>query len=567
MTTAATEIEPTEPLYPDVAWSSGHLLFGDRDLLEAKVRKKTLSASTMNGMFGCPAKQAASMYVRLPRDPFAPSAIGNGAHEVMEVFYRLPKAKRTRPAIDRIAAEAWPESPGGFRDTTAEVEAFRATIPADVLADWRKHVAEYAKMIFQLEDPKSIDVVATEQKWFSTVGDVKTFAAIDRLRRDENGRLVVDDFKFSQSELKPANSRFRDNYGEQQRMYVVVTENETGERPAAATLLYPLQADGKMGGRRDIDISDAALKNTVAGMHTAWKTINDSIDRAKFATNPGPLCAWCPLVNSCPVAKVTTEKGRQAAAEQPTATQLGIPTLRAGALPQEAARAAQEAVEAPTVPQSAAEPATAPQEALSGVIEPVGDDLFPVTIPDAQEQAHQVAPVFQLPVTAHVVDTSMNTATESENTMNPQMRAEAPPLEEQVNGRLNLNSFSAQAVTGLVAKAFDHLEQQKQPVSPNALTAFTDVLAGIVLRTQRQLTGSTSWQAGAQTRLRGLLFSYLSARPAPFGQNADVWVAWVNKAERFLAMSLTTADALHDRKPVENDSYLFFASNAQGGTQ
>ena len=90
------------------------------------------------------------------------------------------------------------------------------------------------------------------------------------------------------------------------------------------------------------------------------------------------------------------------------------------------------------------------------------------------------------------------------------------PYEAEVNGVLNLNSYSGLAVSGLVSHAFEHLRAQRVPLSPAAVGNFAHVLAGIVLRVQMLTTGSTSFQAGANTRLRGFLHLALETFPAPF---------------------------------------------------
>lgn len=144
----------------------------------------------------------------------------------------------------------------------------------------------------------------------------------------------------------------------------------------------------------------------------------------------------------------------------------------------------------------------------------------------------------------------------------PAVRGEAPSYEESANGQLNLNSFAAMAVSGLVSEAVDHLEQNQQPIRPEAISKLADVFAGIVLRAQLQVSGQANFQRGANTRLRGLLRTIIAHRPAPFGQDANAWAQWMNSIQRFLVVALSEAIALHDRTPVQNDSHLYFATPA-----
>jgi putative RecB family exonuclease len=143
-----------------------------------------------------------------------------------------------------------------------------------------------------------------------------------------------------------------------------------------------------------------------------------------------------------------------------------------------------------------------------------------------------------------------------------QVRAEGAVYDEQVNGALNLNSYAAMAVAGIVSEAFEHLTQTGQQITGESLARFTDVLAGIVLRAQYATTGQISFQRGAQTRLRGLLRTILPNRPAPFGRPAAEWEAWMSRTERFLIVALTEAMSLYERSPVQNESHLYFAVEA-----
>lgn len=135
-------------------------------------------------------------------------------------------------------------------------------------------------------------------------------------------------------------------------------------------------------------------------------------------------------------------------------------------------------------------------------------------------------------------------------------RPETVPYEAEVNGDLNLNSYSGLAVAGLVSHAFEHLRSQSVPLGPAAVDSFARVLAGIVLRVQLRTTGSTSFQAGANTRLRGFLHLALETFPAPFTivagdggtrvpATADHWDEWVALVERLLASLLTSAIDLY----------------------
>src|SRR5690606_34471773 len=112
-------------------------------------------------------------------------------------------------------------------------------------------------------------------------------------------------------------------------------------------------------------------------------------------------------------------------------------------------------------------------------------------------------------------------------------------------GELNLNSYAAMAVNGIVMQAFESLVEAGQPVNPITLGNMSKVLGGIVLRVQHQLTGQANFQRGANTRLRGLLAAFVQHRKPPFGEPEDAWSEWMARAERFLAAGMAAGLALH----------------------
>jgi RecB family exonuclease len=646
---------------PDAAWSGGHLLLADEAAID-KVRRKWFSASVASKTLQCPASMAASRLLGQIDDPFGARELGTARHAVMEDFYTLPAENRTLEAMDKIidahAALEW------SLDKLDRQDKDSVKVNGELRQRWIDEVTRGSRAIFSVEDPTKVKVHANEQKIFTHLGKgpgrpdgVPSILKIDRVVVGDDGGLEVDDFKFKDGDetaakkaLSKPDTRYGDDYGDQQRLYVLGIEAETGIRPKRASLIYPFFA-GKyrpaMNGVRHIDLSEQEIQKTVTRYAQAWDLMNASADRQMFETRPGALCAWCPLANSCPVAQVGISRARDpiqrqaavdkqlaAAAGQPSALQLGIPILRPGAAPAEARTGIATGVSVPRAPVT---------------IAPVGDDLFPVTTgePDAPSAAFEqpvASPDSHNPATelsappvqpevpveprhavpafpgalegpahlqkaddelgsdpfdgapwpeeppgseyaaddaipaglpgaqdaaaprmwealAHESIESHPNAKAGPMTQNMQIRPEGPVYDEQVSGALNLNSYAAIAATGLVTAAYEHLAANGQVVNPTTMNRLTDVLAGIVLRAQYEATGQMNFQRGAQTRLRGLLHARLAHKPAPFGQTAAAWEAWIAQTQRFLTVGLTEAMALYDRTPVQNDSHLYFASD------
>lgn len=420
--------------------------------------------------------------------------------------------------------------------------------------------------------------------WFSTT------VAVVEASGEHIGKIAVRDYKKSNDpkKLKTPNPMFSDDYGDQQRLYAFGIEVYTGIRPAMATLYFPA-----LGKIRDIILSATEMDKMLLGYGGAWKLMNDSADRAKFETRPSKVCAWCELVNSCPSAHPATkaapgtpeermDRFQLTARRQYGSVELGIPTLRPGAAPVEARTSApqQDADEVdadtPMVFADAPTPdldpvVTASVAPVSEPIPPQGDDLFPITIGEPSEVAAVSEPIIPSPqVTALPSAPGMWDQTAREpnqggnvTEQNIRVRAEAAPQQELIGYDLNLNSWSAIALAGIVSQSFKHMDEQGIPVSREAWAHFNNILGGIVLRAQAQLTGQATWQAGAQTRIRGLLAARLERRPFPFNKPVREIEKWMADTEKFLIVGMTELIDLHGRDLLQNDSHNFFAATAQ----
>ncbi|HLS03054.1 MAG TPA: PD-(D/E)XK nuclease family protein, partial [Beutenbergiaceae bacterium] len=100
------------------------------------------------------------------------------------------------------------------------------------------------------------------------------------------------------------------------------------------------------------------------------------------------------------------------------------------------------------------------------------------------------------------------------------------------DGRLDPNSYAATAVFGVVAKAVEVLGKASVRLTRGTINAFAGTLAHIILTAQEEMTGDRDWYAGANTRLRGALWSVLEISPAPFGQDGQAWRTWVEQSTK-----------------------------------
>lgn len=619
----------------NAAWSGHHLILADEDVVERKIRRPLLSPSVAHGYNGCPARTAIDRLMPRVDDPFAANELGSAFHAVMEDLYALPAEERTREA-----ASAFLRKRGDAMwsiEKLAKKDSLSLSANAENRQRWTDHIEWLIDGQFKIEDPTQVEVESVE----FLLDDVTIGAGIggadgiplkgyvdrtDLVMVGGAKRRWVKDYKAGKPKLKP-NLRFGDDYGDQMRIYVAGYTAKTGEAPAGATLLFP-----QGPGERQIDLSPDAMRKTLLGFRAGWDTMNQSCDRRQFEARPSALCGWCPAANSCPVANIVKPNAIAQAKTQPSALQLGIPRLRVGATLDEVRQAPGVTVplsrgpqfDQPIEPQGddlfpvtmledgeieadvrAAQTTPAPAEPTAAAEMQQDDPAAPAeaSIPDGVPGAPEHEQAIGEAVTAaltngpsyhlsaddlfgavHVGGDGTNDPGKQDPMNNQQtpehdlsVRQEAVPYEALINNTLNLNSYAAMAVSGIVALAFDHMRGQNVTPTPTSLNHFAQTLAGIVLRTQKRMTGFADWQRGANTRLRGFLHTALEAFPAPFRvatadgtqyvpASLEDWQRWIARVEKLLAVSLTTAIDLFDTADATGATTpeAFFAAGGDG---
>jgi putative RecB family exonuclease len=219
---------------------------------------------------------------RLPDPPGEAALAGSFAHRVLELLMQRDPHERTVEVAKAIARAEWPgvEADPDFRALgfdEAGGKHFR----------WKAWQA--IDGLWALEDPKAVDVRATEHDVEADLGGVPFRGIVDRLD-DEGDGLVVTDYKSG----KAPSARFRRGRLDQVLLYAAAVEQATGEMPVHARLLY-------LGQRPvGIKVTREEIDGVVDKLAGTWAAINTACDTDEFEPRTGPLCGWCPYVDRCP---------------------------------------------------------------------------------------------------------------------------------------------------------------------------------------------------------------------------------------------------------------------------
>lgn len=245
----------------------------------------SLSPSKISSFKDCALAFRLSVIDRLPEPPSPHAAKGTLVHRALELLmWEEEPADRTPEAARAKLERAVPEILDG--DEYAGL-GLSGEDRAGFVADAATLVENY----FRLEDPSAVRVLGTELRMSVVLGGLKLSGIIDRLELDDEGELVVTDYK---------TGRAPSAVYEQSRLggvhfYAFLCEQVLGRRPARVQLLHL---------REPLTISTIPSDQSIRGLQqqslAVWSAIEQACRREDFRPKPGRLCDYCSYHEFCP---------------------------------------------------------------------------------------------------------------------------------------------------------------------------------------------------------------------------------------------------------------------------
>jgi putative RecB family exonuclease len=247
---------------------------------------KTLTPSKVSSFTDCALAFRFSAIDRLPEPPSAAATKGTLVHACLERLLDLPPAART---LDR-ALRCLDEAQGALRDDPEY--AGLGLSPDDEVA-FRDEAAHLVHRYFQLEDPTAVRPIGLELMLSVDLGGTTLRGIIDRLELDDDGELVVTDYKTGRAPTE----RFENGRLNGVHVYSLLCERTFGRRPAKVRLLY-------LGGGDPIEIctapSEQSTRAVEVRVRAVWHAVERACARDDFRPRPGKLCDWCAFHAYCP---------------------------------------------------------------------------------------------------------------------------------------------------------------------------------------------------------------------------------------------------------------------------
>jgi putative RecB family exonuclease len=267
----------------------------------------SLSPSKVSSFTDCALAFRFSAIDRLPEPPSAPAMKGTLVHAALEQLFCLPADQRTLPAALTAVDEA-------FEALRGQPDYAELMLDSEAEATFLDDAEQLVRRYFQLEDPQSIKPIGIELMLAADIGDLTLRGIIDRLELDDDGELVVTDYKTGRV---PHQNHERSRLGGV-HFYAFLCEQLFGKRPAKVQLLY--LAEPVAITTVPTDQSIRALERRVRAI---WTTIERACENESFQPRPSRLCDWCSFQSFCPAfGGDPSEVPRAPAVERPLAMPL-----------------------------------------------------------------------------------------------------------------------------------------------------------------------------------------------------------------------------------------------------
>lgn len=245
----------------------------------------SLSPSKVSSFGDCALAFRLSNIDKVPQPASPAASRGTLVHRALQLlFWDEDPGGRTLPvALQKLArAEAELASHEELADlhlTEAEATAFH------------DEAEQFLRRYFDLEDPNTVRVIGVELLLEARLGPLLLRGIIDRLELDDDGELVVTDYKTGRSP-RPSFELPR-MAGVQ--FYALLCEQALGRRPARIQLLHldePVAIS--------LVPTDQSLRGLQRRAEAIWAAVEQACADDDFQPSPGRACDWCGYKAYCP---------------------------------------------------------------------------------------------------------------------------------------------------------------------------------------------------------------------------------------------------------------------------
>ncbi len=244
----------------------------------------TLSPSRMEAFTSCPMAFRFSSVEGLPEPPSEAATKGSLVHRALELLFAETRGARDVTALDHWFTQAWVEFQThdeftGLQLNEARTDAFRVDARA------------LAQRYLTMEDPNSVRDIGLELRLEADLGEVTLRGIIDRLDLDDDGELIISDYKTGRS----PGPRFVQQRLNALHLYALLCHEVMGRTPRRLRLLY--LRDGQV---IEAEPDAQSIRFSAMRTHAVWRAVAKACTTGRFDPRPGRLCDSCAFQRWCP---------------------------------------------------------------------------------------------------------------------------------------------------------------------------------------------------------------------------------------------------------------------------
>ncbi len=245
---------------------------------------QTLSPSSMGAFTSCPLAFRFSYVQRLPEPPSAPASKGTLVHRALERLL-------DRPASDRTIDAALEDLTVAAKELADHPEFSGLALSETELAQFHADAAVLVHKYFEIEDPRTVKPIGLEIKLAAQLDKVTVRGIIDRLELDENGDLVITDYKTGNT----PNERWEEKSLAGVHIYALLCEQNFGKRPVKVQLMYLSKPELIIATP-----TEGSIRAVVSKSGAIMDAVKRACSKDDFRPNESALCNFCSFKEFCP---------------------------------------------------------------------------------------------------------------------------------------------------------------------------------------------------------------------------------------------------------------------------
>ena len=244
----------------------------------------SLSPSRVESFLSCPLAFRFASIEKLPDPPTVATTKGSLVHRALELLFLHPAPGRTAEVLDRSVDTAIAE----YREHDDFV---LLALDDEAAATFFREAREIAANYLRMEDPTTVRDIGLELRLEAPVGELTLRGIIDRLDLNDDGELVVVDYKTGRAPSPGWERRSMSGI----HFYAFLCESVFGRRPAEIRLMYL-----KSGETIRTAPSAQSTRFMTTRTNAVWKAVATACERNDFRPRASTLCNFCAYQQWCP---------------------------------------------------------------------------------------------------------------------------------------------------------------------------------------------------------------------------------------------------------------------------